>query len=288
MHLLRSLSVSVLGLALAGGGLLLALRGLPEETAPQATPPTVARAVPPQAVDPDAAQVKPGDPRWKRFALVLGLQRLAEHPDLAPTPEQAARVQAELEALRRADSVNDFLFTRFLQILTPEQVRYMADNVRRPKGACTCPCSTWDPLLLGATSLLKKRSGGSAAPLEMPADLEGEEDDADLEARLNAPETLVLLQGITRVDRLDELRLTPDQSRQLLPVVEKMTGTLAEIEKRMHAVEAALTPEQVAYIHAEGSSWFGEGATAASMNERWEEWLQGAIDAMEQRRGGSR
>lgn len=288
MHVLRSLSVSVLALALAGGGLLLALRGLPDEPGPRPTPTGVAVAVPPQAVDPNAAQVQPGDPRWKRFALVLGLQRLAEHPTLAPTPEQAERVGQELEALRRADGVNDFLFTRFLQILTPEQVRYMADNVRRPKGACTCPCSTWDPLLVGATSLLKQRSGGAAATLELPADLEGEEDESDLEARLNAPETLILLQGITRVERLEELRLTPEQSRQLLPVVEKMTGTLAEIEKRMHAVEAALTPEQVSYIHAEGASWFGDGATAASLNERWEEWLQGAIDAMARRSGGVR
>lgn len=288
MRLLRSLSVSVLALALAGGGLLLALRDLPGEAPAPAGTATVAVAVPPQAVDPDAARVTPGDPRWKRFALVLGLQRLAEHPTLAPSPEQAARVGRELDALRRADGVNDFLFTRFLQILTPEQIRYMADNVRRPKGACTCPCSTWDPLLVGATSLLKRRAGGAAATLELPADLEGEEDESDLEARLGAPETLILLQGLTRVERLAELRLTPEQSRQLLPVVEKMTGTLAEIEQRMHAVEAALTPEQVAYIHAEGASWFGEGATAASMNERWEEWLQGAIDAMARRSGGAR
>lgn len=265
---LRGLSVLLLALAL-GAGVFLYARPQPAPVQPPA---------PQKGVDAAVVKVAPGDPRWKRFALVVGLKQLAQHPTLKPSPQQAATLAENLTALQKDDEVNDFLFTRLLQVLTPEQIRYMADNVRRPKGACTCPCSTWDPLLVGATKLLERRSEGKAEKLELPT---GPDEGPDLEEQLDAPETLILLQGITKIERLDALRLTPEQSAQLLPVLTTMAGTLEDIEKRMQAMERELTPEQAAFIATEGQAWFSDEETAASMNEKWEQWLSEAISAMQ-------
>lgn len=211
---------------------------------------------------------QPGSPEFERYALVVAMTRLTQDARVAPDRAQAERLLEDLKALQRCDDTNDRLFDDLLSAFTPQQRAYIKASVKRPKGACGCPCSTWNPVLRDALAVARKRAGLATAATTLPRNAPG---DAS-----NEPETLALLQGIVVLGD----RLTPAQARALTKTIDRLAASVSSVQRHMRSIDRALTPLQRAWVRTESPSWF-PGLTAAQLDERWEAWLAQGVRSME-------
>lgn len=217
---------------------------------------------------------RPDSAPWWRFATVAGLAHLTDDARYAPTKKQARALLERMQRIATLSRAADYLWPAAFDLLTPTQRAWLLENVRLPCGFCTCPCAPDNPVVKKVAGILAARAGAAPLPtFHLPETLPPD-------PATEVPSGLRLLEGMLEMDAVPGLRVTPEQSRRLLPILKLGVGALATIREDMQGLRHQLTPAQEAWIRTRAPGWMGE-RTGEQLDAQWEVWEREALEGLQ-------